>query len=195
MIQASFFTSVADTRHLPPPLFPEVAFAGRSNVGKSSLMNKLLDRKQLVKTGKTPGKTRLLNFFNVNDQAMFVDLPGYGYAAVSKTERGKWGRLMESYFQKRNNLVMCLILVDIRRTFEEEEAGLYDLLLRYNVAPCIVLTKSDKLSKNQLLNNKVRISKDTGIPVDRLLHFSAVTGDGRDALRGVISDVVPIDWK
>ncbi|MDR2868844.1 MAG: ribosome biogenesis GTP-binding protein YihA/YsxC [Deferribacteraceae bacterium] len=193
-MQSSFFISVADIKQLPPPLYPEVAFAGRSNVGKSSLMNKLLERKQLVKTGKTPGKTRLLNFFNINDQAMFVDLPGYGYAAVSKAETSKWGRLLDGYFQTRKNLAMCLILVDIRRSFEEEEATLYDLLLRYNIAPCIVLTKSDKLSKNQLLNNKVRISKDTGIPVEQLIHFSATTGDGRDAVRNAITQEVLISW-
>ena len=193
-MKASFMMSAADIKQLPPPILPEIAFAGRSNVGKSSLMNKLLDRKNLVKTGKTPGKTRLLNFFNINDQAMFVDLPGYGYAAVSKSERASWGRLMDAYFHTRKNLAMCCILVDIRRSFGEEESELYNLLIQYNIAPCVVLTKSDKLSKNQLLNNKTRIAKEMGFKASELIHFSAVTGDGRDSLRSAISDVVGLDW-
>ncbi len=193
-MKSNFITSVANVKQLPPQIYPEIAFAGRSNVGKSSMMNAILDRKKLVKTGKTPGKTRLLNFFNVNDQLVFVDLPGYGYAAVSKGERAGWARLLDSYFRKRTTLTMCFILIDIRRTMEAEEKELLALLREYNITPCIVLTKSDKVSKNQLLNRKTKIAKDIGVKVEDLIHFSAVTGEGKTEVREKITERTGVEW-
>lgn len=172
---------------------PEIAFAGRSNVGKSSLINKILGRKNLVKTGKTPGKTRLLNYFNIEDSVFFVDLPGYGYAKVSKAERARWAQLLDKYFKGRKNLVLCFILIDIRRSFQEEERMLYDFLVSYGISPCIVLTKSDKISGSQLLNRKTIIAKDLGLKADDLIHFSAVSGAGKDKITGVISKVTGVE--
>ena len=193
-MKAEFMLSVADKKQLPKEDKPEIAFAGRSNVGKSSLINKILDRKNLVKTGKTPGKTRLINFFNINEQAIFVDLPGYGYAKVSKKEKQQWGKLIEDYFQNRENLVICFILIDIRRSMEQEEKDLLDTLYAYGITPFIILTKSDKLSKNQLNNNKFRLAKETGIDVKKLIHFSAVTGDGKKEIQKLISSYTYLNW-
>ncbi|MDR2884750.1 MAG: ribosome biogenesis GTP-binding protein YihA/YsxC [Deferribacteraceae bacterium] len=193
-MKSNFLMSVANVRALPAPMYPEIAFAGRSNVGKSSLINKILDRKNLVKTGKTPGKTKLLNFFNVGGEMVFVDLPGYGYAAVSKAEKAQWAKLIDGYLRKRKNLVMCFILVDIRRGVEEEEAMLLQLLHEYNISACVVLTKSDKLSNNQLMNQKHKIAKEIGANFEDLIHFSTVTGDGKDKIRKAICETVGIAW-
>ena len=187
-MKSSFITSVANVKQLPPQIYPEIAFAGRSNVGKSSMMNAILDRKKLVKTGKTPGKTRLLNFFNIDDRLVFVDLPGYGYAAVSKWERAGWAKLLDAYFRKRTALTMCFILIDIRRTMETEERDLFNLLTEYNIISCIVLTKSDKVSRNQLLNRKNKIAKEIGVKVEELIHFSTVTGEGKAEVRKKIAE-------
>ena len=192
-MKSNFIISAANVKQFPPQIFPEVAFAGRSNVGKSSMMNAVLDRKNLVKTGKTPGKTRLLNFFNVNDLIVFVDLPGYGYAAVSKAERAGWAKLLDVYFRKRANLVLCFILIDARRTVEIEEKNLLTLLGEYNIPACIVLTKSDKVSKNQLLNRKTKIAKDIGVNVETLIHFSAFTGEGKAEVRKKISEKTGVE--
>jgi GTP-binding protein len=194
-MKSNFLMSVANIRALPAPMFPEVAFAGRSTVGKSSLINKILDRKNLVKTGQTPGKTRLLNFFNIGGKVVFVDLPGYGYAAVSKAEKAQWNKLIDGYLRKRKNLAMCFILVDVRRGVEEEEAMLIDMLHSYNVSTCIVLTKSDKLSNNQLMNQKHKIAKEIGVNFEELIHFSTVTGDGKDRIRQEICHTVGITWE
>jgi GTP-binding protein len=193
-MNATFVMSCSGLRQLPQASFPEVAFAGRSNVGKSSLMNAILDRKNLVKTGKTPGKTRLLNYFNINEKLFFVDLPGYGYAAVSKKERAEWGKLMSGYFAARRNLAMCLVLADIRRDLQEEEFSLLELLRQNNISSCLVLTKSDKLSGNQLMNRKSAIAKQAGVSIDELVHFSAITKDGKDKVRQAIADGTGVDW-
>ncbi|MDR0453319.1 MAG: ribosome biogenesis GTP-binding protein YihA/YsxC [Deferribacteraceae bacterium] len=192
-MKSNFIMSVANVKQLPPQMFPEIAFAGRSNVGKSSMMNAVLGRKKLVKTGKIPGKTRLLNFFNVNDRLVFVDLPGYGYAAVSKTERAGWARLLDSYFRKRQTLTLCFILVDIRRTIESEEMELLELLAEYNISSCIVLTKADKVSQNQLLNRKTKIAKDIDAEVEKLIHFSVITGEGKKEIIKKISESTGVE--
>lgn len=193
-MNAYFVMSVADIKNLPPPVLPEVVFAGRSNVGKSSLMNKILERKNLVKTGKTPGKTRLINLFSVNDQAMFVDLPGYGYAAVSKAELAGWHKLIDAYFTSRRKLALCFVLVDVRRFIREEERMLLRFLDAHHIPSCTILTKADKLSKNQLLNQKTKIAKDIGVNADELIHFSAVTGEGKEEIRKTISEKTGLEW-
>jgi GTP-binding protein len=177
-MNAEFIKSAASLSGMPPPELPEVAFTGRSNVGKSSFINKLLGRKNLVKTGKTPGKTRLLNFFSVEGSVIFTDLPGYGYAAVSKAEKALFAELIEGYLTKRKNLALCLVLMDIRRSFQNEEREILELMELRGISAQLVLTKADKFSKSALLREKNRIAKEMGGSARDLLHFSAVTGDG-----------------
>lgn len=193
-MKANFIMSCSNVRQIPYSELPEVAFAGRSNVGKSSLMNTILNRKNLVKVGKTPGKTRLLNLFNVGDRMIFTDLPGYGYAVVSKSERQSWANMIGKYFKARQNLVMCLLLVDIRRDLKDYEFDMLELLTAYNIKPCIVLTKSDKLSNNQLINRKAAIAKEIGVSADELIHFSSVTGEGKKRVCQEISDTTLVPW-
>jgi len=158
---------------------PEIAFAGRSNVGKSSLINRLLER-QIARTSSTPGRTRQLNFFVVNNTLTFVDLPGYGYAKVSKQERGQWQKLIEDYLARSRNLRGVVIIVDIRRGLEEEEEALCDFL-SYRQRPfLLVATKCDKLKRGQLEQQRqILAAQLDGHP---LLLFSAQDGSGKEEL-------------
>jgi GTP-binding protein len=167
----------------PKLAYPEIAFAGRSNVGKSSLINRLLDRK-IARTSSTPGRTQQLNFFVVNQQLTFVDLPGYGYAKVSKQERQQWQRLIESYLINARNLRGVVIIVDIRRGPEEEEAALCDFLTHHQRSFILVATKCDKLKRSQLEQQRKMIASRLGsIPP---LLFSAESGLGKEALWQVL---------
>ncbi len=158
---------------------PEIAFAGRSNVGKSSLINGLLNRK-IARTSSTPGRTRQLNFFLINRQWVFVDLPGYGYAKVPKEMRAGWGKLVEDYLIQSQNLKGAVVIVDIRRGIEEGDLALLEFLSYYHRPALIVATKIDKLSRSQRIKQAERIrSQLQGYP---LSFFSALKGDGRDDL-------------
>ena len=158
---------------------PEIAFAGRSNVGKSSLINRLLDR-QIARTSSTPGRTRQLNFFVVNNTLTFVDLPGYGYAQVSKQERGQWPKLIEEYLIHSRNLRGVVIIVDIRRGLEEEEEALCDFLSYHQRPFLLVATKCDKLKRAQVeQQRKTLAARLDGHP---LLLFSAQDGSGKEEL-------------
>ena len=128
---------------------PEIAFAGRSNVGKSSFINSLVNRKALARTSGKPGKTRTINFYNVNDEFRFVDLPGYGYAKVSKEEKEKWGYIIEEYLNSRENLVEVIQLVDIRHNPTEEDKMMHDWLKAYGFKGLVIATKADKINKNK----------------------------------------------
>lgn len=179
-MKAEFLLSAAEYEQFPPTKFPEVAFAGRSNVGKSSMINKLIERKNLVKTGNTPGKTRLVNFFSVEDKLIFTDLPGYGYAAVSKAERTAWGKLIERYFTKRRQLSACVILLDIRREPNADDIDMIKSMINAKIPAIPVLTKADKLSNNDKLNQTRIISSMIGVSMDDIILFSSVTGEGRE---------------
>ena len=158
---------------------PEIAFAGRSNVGKSSLINRLLNRK-IARTSQTPGRTRQLNFFTINQTLTFVDLPGYGYAKVAKSERTAWQRLIEDYLIHAPNLCGVVIILDIRRGPEEEEAALADFLAYHNRPFLFVATKCDKLKRNQREKQRqILMQQINGEP---LLLFSARDGQGTDTL-------------
>ncbi len=159
---------------------PEVAFAGRSNVGKSSLINTLLNRKNLVKTSATPGKTRLINFFSINERFVFVDLPGYGYAKVSKQERSLWGPMVESYLGVRETLTGVIILQDIRRSTGQEEYDLVDFLNGIGLPFFFIFTKADKLSKNKQVSRTARIRKTFPLKNDEFVLFSAKTAQGKE---------------
>ncbi len=159
--------------------YPEIAFAGRSNVGKSSLINRLLERK-IARTSSTPGRTQQLNFFTINQQLTFVDLPGYGYARVSKQERQQWQRLIEDYLISARNLRAVVIIVDIRRGPEEEEAALCDFLTHHQRSFVLVATKCDKLKRGQIEQQRKAIAARLGsIPP---LLFSAESGMGKEDL-------------
>jgi len=179
---AEFITSAAKPSQYPEGTLPEIAFAGRSNVGKSSLINTLVNRKNLVKTSATPGKTRLVNFFSVNGRFVFVDLPGYGYAKVSKQERARWKPMVESYLTGRANLKGVILLQDIRRDPGAEEQDLIDFLHHANLPVLLVFTKADKLSGNRRSARIAQIEKRFSLTRDEFLLFSAKTRQGKDRL-------------
>lgn len=158
--QAEFVISAVHPRQYPEGDRFEVAFVGRSNVGKSSLINTLTNRKKLVKVSGVPGKTRLINFFLINQEHFFVDLPGYGYAKVSKTEKEKWGKVMEEYLVKRGNLKKIILLVDSRHKPTADDITMYNFIKHYEYEPIIVATKIDKLSKNEIYKN-LKVIRDT----------------------------------
>ena len=146
---AEFVTSATKPSQYPAAGLPEIAFAGRSNVGKSSLINVLVNRKHLVKTSSTPGRTQMINFFDINGNLTFVDLPGYGYARVPEAVQKKWGPMIETYLSGRRTLKAVVVIMDIRRTPREEEQNLIAWLKHYSIAKILVLTKADKLSKTK----------------------------------------------
>lgn len=175
----------------PTGNFPEVALAGRSNVGKSSLINKMVNRKALARTSSTPGKTRTINFYNVNDMIYFVDLPGYGYAKVSKEEKAKWGNIIEEYLNERENLRLAILLVDSRHEPTKDDVMMFQWIKATKKRVVVVATKTDKLTKNQLSKNMYVIKKTLSMKEDdRLVFFSAQTGAGRDELWSVIKSLI-----
>ncbi|MCU0584595.1 MAG: ribosome biogenesis GTP-binding protein YihA/YsxC [Desulfobacterales bacterium] len=179
---AQFLTSAARPEQFPAPDLPEVAFAGRSNVGKSSLINTLVNRKKLVLTSSTPGKTRLINFFRVNDAFMFVDLPGYGYAKVPHVERRGWRPMIERYLTGRESLKAVVVILDVRRTPGPEEVQLLAWLEESDIPPVLVVTKADKLSKSVRAKQLNLIAEAIGVDPEELLLFSSKTRHGWDAL-------------
>lgn len=179
---AKFVTSAVKPTQYPAPDFPEIAFAGRSNVGKSSLINKLVNRRRLVKTSNTPGRTQLINFFLINESLSLVDLPGYGYAKVPMAVKKKWGPMIEKYLAQRSCLKAVVLLMDLRRTPRVEEFNLIDWLSYYGISTILVLTKADKLSKTKQNKQRQIAAQTLGITTDKLILFSAKNGLGKEAL-------------
>lgn len=178
-----FLISAVSSSQYPEGDLPEIAFAGRSNVGKSSLINSMLNRKKLVKVSSNPGKTRTINFFSINDELIFVDLPGYGYAAVSKAEKQKWGTMIEEYLIKREKLKSVVLLVDIRHKPTSDDKMMYDFIKHYKGKAIIVATKRDKISNNELPKN-LKIIRET-LETDKsdiLIPYSSETHSGREEL-------------
>jgi len=186
---AEFVTSAALAKQYPPGDLPEFAFAGRSNVGKSSLINTLVSRKKLVLTSSTPGKTRLINFFRVNGAYMFVDLPGYGFARVPEAERRKWRPMIEQYLSERKNLKAVVVILDIRRTPSEEDQQLFDWLDRHEIISVPVVTKIDKLSKTAQAKQLQLIGDSVKVNANEWVVFSSRTRLGRDTLWKVIAEL------
>ena len=182
IISAEFITSATKPSQYPPANLPEIAFAGRSNVGKSSLINTLVNRKHLVKTSSTPGRTQLINFFNINETMGFVDLPGYGYAKVPQAVRKKWGPMIETFLSKRKTLNGVVVILDVRRTPKTEDLDLIRWLDYYSIASIFVITKADKLSKNKQLKQQAAILHALAIDRQDVILFSAKTRLGRDAV-------------
>ena len=174
----------------PEKGFPEVALAGRSNVGKSSLINTMVSRKALARISGTPGKTRTINFYNINDELYLVDLPGYGYAKVSKVEKGKWGEMIEKYIKNRNMLKLVIQLVDIRHEPTQDDKLMFQWMKATGSQAVVVATKADKLSKNQMFKNIAMIKKSLQLEKnDLFISFSSETKVGREELWEIIEKV------
>lgn len=181
--KAEIVTSAVQPSQYPKSHFPEIALAGRSNVGKSSFINRLLGRRDLVRTSSKPGKTRTLNFYNINDAFHFVDVPGYGYAKVSKQERNQWGKMMEAYFETREQLSIVVLIVDSRHRPTQEDIQMYEYITYIGLPLIVVATKYDKLKKSQqhkrLKEVKKTLQVHENVPV---IPFSAVTGFNKDTV-------------
>ncbi|MDW7771813.1 MAG: ribosome biogenesis GTP-binding protein YihA/YsxC [Desulfobulbaceae bacterium] len=184
---ASFLQSAHTVKQLPEPLYPEIAFAGRSNVGKSSLINSLVSRRNLVKTSARPGKTQSLNFFIVDNRLFLVDLPGYGYAKVSREMRTSWDQLITRYLLERGSLVCVVVIIDVRHELKEHDRSLVGWLRNHNIPFLPVYTKSDKLSGNALARNAAALDAALTLhPGDRIV-FSAKTGKGLEELKTALA--------
>ncbi|MCW1002804.1 ribosome biogenesis GTP-binding protein YihA/YsxC [Streptococcus anginosus] len=179
---AEILLSAANKSHYPQDEIPEIALAGRSNVGKSSFINTLLNRKNLARTSGKPGKTQLLNFFNIDDKLRFVDVPGYGYAKVSKTERAKWGKMIEEYLTSRENLRAVVSLVDFRHEPSADDVQMYEFLKYYEIPVIVVATKADKIPCGKWNKHESVIKKKLDFDKnDDFIVFSSVNKDGLDA--------------
>ena len=187
---ADFVTSAVKPSQYPEALYPEAAFAGRSNVGKSSLINTLVNRKRLVKTSATPGRTQLINFFTVNDRVSLVDLPGYGYAKVPASVRRNWGPMIETYLKGRETLRAVVLIMDVRRIPGIEEQNFIDWLELYHRTPILVLTKADKLSKSAQKKQRQVIGAAMGVDETALILFSAKTRLGKPEVWSAIERAV-----
>ena len=194
IITAEYIKSVLKSDDLPKDNRPEFAFVGRSNVGKSSLLNTLLRRKGLAKTSSTPGKTQTINFFEINKQFYFVDLPGYGYAKVPKAMKDAWNRYMREYLFNREPLKMAAVLLDARHTPTANDAEMIDMLADAEVATLLVATKIDKLNRNQRVKQLQIIKSNLGLEADDyVLPFSSVTGEGVQPMWEIISDILTVN--
>ncbi|MBR4605723.1 MAG: YihA family ribosome biogenesis GTP-binding protein [Lachnospiraceae bacterium] len=187
---ASLETVCGITSKLPDNQLPEVAFAGKSNVGKSSLINALMNRKSLARTSSQPGKTQTINFYNVNNELYLVDLPGYGYAKVSLEIKAKWGKMIENYLKKSKQLKLVFLLIDIRHEPSENDRVMYRWICDMGFQPVIIATKLDKINRSQtskqvkIIHEGIQASKDTVI-----IPFSAETKQGRDEIYALLDQV------
>lgn len=179
------------TSKLPDNDLPEIAFAGKSNVGKSSLINGLLNRKSLARTSAQPGKTQTINFYNVNKNLYFVDLPGYGYAKVSVEIRAKWGKMIERYLHGSPQLKKVFLLIDIRHVPSENDCMMYDWIVDNGYEPVIICTKLDKIKRSQVQKNlKLIREKLDLVPGTTMIPFSAQTKQGRDDIWNLIEETL-----
>lgn len=177
------------TSVLPENSMPEIAFSGKSNVGKSSLINGLINRKALARTSSQPGKTQTINFYNVNKEVYFVDLPGYGYAKVSKGTQEKWGVMIEKYLQTSKQLKAVFLLIDIRHEPSANDKAMYDWIVYNGYNPIIIATKLDKIKRSQIQKNVSLVRKGLDVkPGTMVIPYSAVTKQGRDEIWNVITE-------
>lgn len=188
IIRKAEIACVAATKEqYPTEGYPEVAFAGRSNVGKSSLINTLVNRRSLARTSSTPGKTRTINFYNINDAIYLVDLPGYGYAKVSKEEKKKWSGMIEGYLNNRQELKTVILLVDIRHEPTNDDKLMLEWMRNSGKDVVVVATKADKLSKNEMMKHVPMVKKALKLtPNDKFIAFSSQTKQGKEELWEII---------
>ena len=186
---ADILLSATNKGHYPQDDIPEVALAGRSNVGKSSFINTMLNRKNLARTSGKPGKTQLLNFFNIDDKLRFVDVPGYGYARVSKKEREKWGKMIEEYLTSRENLRAVVSLVDLRHEPSSDDVQMYEFLKYYEIPVILVATKADKIPRGKWNKHESMIKKKLDFDkTDTFIIFSSVNKTGVEEAWDAIFD-------
>jgi GTP-binding protein len=174
----------------PESSLPEVAFAGRSNVGKSSLLNALVRRKSFARVSRTPGRTREINFFRINNTFVLVDLPGYGYARISKAKKAEWRPMIESYLRRTTQLRGIVLLLDIRREPSEDDRAMLDFLAELGVPTIVALTKADKLNKTDAREKVAKVSRMLALEPDQVIQFSAHSGEGRVELLEAITQIV-----
>ncbi len=189
--QVSLETVCGITSKLPDNQFPEVAFAGKSNVGKSSLINALMNRKSLARTSSQPGKTQTINFYNVNNELYFVDLPGYGYAKANESVKAKWGKMIEDYLHKSKKLRAVFLLIDIRHEPSANDRNMYEWIVNHGFEPIIIATKLDKINRSQIAKHVKMIKQSLKVlPGTIVIPFSAQTKQGREEIYDLIDAIV-----
>ena len=181
------------TSKIPENLLPEIAFAGKSNVGKSSLINGLMNRKSLARTSSQPGKSQTINFYNINEQLYFVDLPRYGYAKVSESIKQKWGKMIENYLHKSKQLKAVFLLIDIRHEPSANDKSMYEWMTYNGYEPIIIATKLDKINRSQRQKHLKMIRQSLSMPGEgKIFPFSAVTKEGRDEIWEYIEELLTV---
>jgi GTP-binding protein len=188
--EVSLETVCGITSTIPDNQLPEIAFAGKSNVGKSSLINALMNRKSLARTSAQPGKTQTINFYNINSEMYLVDLPGYGYANVPESERKKWGKMIENYLHKSKQLRAVFLLIDIRHTPGANDKTMYDWIVYQGFSPIIIATKLDKLKRSQVQKALKEVRTGLGLKSDDIvIPFSAQTKQGREEIWDLMEQI------
>ncbi|MDD6037702.1 MAG: ribosome biogenesis GTP-binding protein YihA/YsxC [bacterium] len=189
--EVSLETVCGVTSKIPDNTLPELAFAGKSNVGKSSLINALMNRKALARTSSSPGKTQTINFYNINKEMYLVDLPGYGYAKVSEAERARWGKMIENYLHKSKQLRAVFLLIDIRHTPGANDKQMYDWIVYQGYQPVIIATKLDKLKRSQVAKAVKQVREGLGLKKeDIVIPFSAQTKQGREEIWALMDSLI-----
>ncbi|AKP48010.1 MULTISPECIES: ribosome biogenesis GTP-binding protein YihA/YsxC [Bacillus] len=179
--EAELVISAVKPEQYPKEDLPEFALAGRSNVGKSSFINKMVNRKSLARTSSNPGKTQTLNFYRIENKLYFVDVPGYGYARVSKKEREAWGQMIETYLTTRKQLKLVLLLVDLRHPPTNDDVMMYDFLKYYDIPCMVIATKADKIPRGKWQKHVKQVKQTLKFdPADEIIIFSSETGEGKD---------------
>lgn len=190
---AEFYTSYGNFKQIPPSERTEIAFSGRSNVGKSSLINKIFNRKSLARVSAVPGKTATINFYSL-ENLYFVDLPGYGYAKVAKSDKERWGSLIEGYLHDDRELALVFQLIDFRHPPTADDIMMVNFLIDSGIPFVVILTKADKLSKKQREERRTALMSELPCAEDiTIIEFSAQTGEGRDEIRAIIEEIAESD--
>lgn len=191
--KADFIISAVKPPQFPEDALPEIALAGRSNVGKSSLINSLINRKNLARTSSKPGKTQTINFYQINDSFYFADVPGYGYAKVSKTQRAAWGKMMETYFTTRENLKGVVQIIDLRHPPTADDRTMYDFLKHYGIPVLVIATKADKIPKGKWQKHLKVVKEGLDLdPQDKILHYSSETKENKDQVWKLIREYLQL---